>query len=547
MKNNCYEQYLRWVKNAEQPEVKNQLQEMQDDAELIKNCFYKNLQFGTGGLRGIMNAGTNCLNFYTVAKTTQGIANYMSEHKLSKVAVTYDSRNNSQYFAQTVATVFAANGISVFITNECMPTPFLSFAVRRLSCDIGINITASHNSYEYNGYKVYSSDGCQITDNLADCIAKYIQCVDEFAVPTYQWHKAVAGGTIKFVKDSVIVDYLNAVFQQGLFCCSTVKVAYSPLNGAGYVLVPKILKMAGVKHLYCVDKQSYPDGNFPTCTQPNPEKDDAMSMVVQTAHDFDCDVAIATDPDCDRAGVFVKHHGEYKRITGNEVGIVLLDFIISVMGKNAVRNKILLKTIVTTSLAEKMANNYEMETTNTLTGFKYIGEKITELEKSDKFLFAFEESCGYLKGNYVRDKDGVLAAMLIVEAVEYYKQKKLTLIDRLNEIYRQYGIYLHQLVSYRFEGQSGENRKQKLLLQLRQSGIDMLAGSKVVKVVDFLCQTELPLPKADVLKFVADDAELVIRPSGTEPLIKAYITVCSDNDAELKMKQIKQMLSKMFY
>lgn len=546
MKNNYYEQYLRWVKNAEQPEVKSQLRKMQNDAELIQNCFYKNLQFGTGGLRGIMNAGTNCLNYYTVAKTTQGIANYMTERALNKVAVTYDSRNNSQYFAQTVATVFAANGISVFITSECRPTPFLSFAVRCLSCDIGINITASHNPSEYNGYKVYGSDGCQITDGLADCIAKCIRGVDEFSVLTCQWNKAVADGAIKFVNDSVIAGYLNEVFHQSLFCCSTVKVAYSPLNGAGYVLVPKILKMVGVKHLYSVDKQSYPDGDFPTCPSPNPEKDDAMSLVVQTARDFDCDVAIATDPDCDRAGVFVKHSGKYTRLTGNEVGIVLLDFIISIMGKSAVRNKILLKTIVTTSLAEKIANNFGIEVINTLTGFKYIGEKITELEKSDKFLFAFEESCGYLKGNYVRDKDGVLAAMLIAEAVEYHKQKGWTLVDRLNAIYRQYGTYLHQLVSYRFEGESGENRKRQLLLKLRQTGIDMLAGSKVVKTVDFLCQTELSVPKSDVLKFVANGAELVIRPSGTEPLIKAYITVCSDTDAELKIQQINQMLSKMF-
>lgn len=555
--NDYKKQYELWLEKVTDEDVKKSLLGMSD--EEIKNAFSFDLSFGTAGLRGVMSAGTDRMNVYTVYKATEGIARYMKDKGMSSCAITYDSRINSKRFSQIAAATLARGGIYVYITDECMPTPFLSFIVRRLDCDLGINVTASHNPGVYNGYKVYDSCGCQLTDEAANEVTEYIEQVDMFERPLPKFEdylkttlrdKKLIVGDIENLYDG---DYTECVLDETMYKSRVLNVAYTPLNGAGYRIVPRVLK-AGVQNLYVVPEQSYPDGNFTTCPYPNPEKDEALRLVIKLAEETHADIAIANDPDSDRLGVAVNDGEKFVRLTGNEVGVLLTDYVLSMLKQcgKLPDNAIVVKTIVTSKMVNAIAAKYGVEAVDVLTGFKYIGDVINKLEQKgekERFVFGFEESCGYLKGTYVRDKDGVIAAALIAECASYYKKEQgKTLLDRLNELYAEFGNYLMETVSYRFEGADGAEIKRQLLDSLRGNPLKDVAGESVTAYCDFLTQTEYDLPKADVMRFnCADGSQLIVRPSGTEPLIKCYITtVGGKQSCKRRLEAIKNSLNKIF-
>lgn len=547
------EKYEEWLKKVTDEDVKRGLAAMADDPERIENCFYKDLEFGTGGLRGELGAGSNCLNIYTIRRVTQGIADSMKHYGQKVACVSCDSRNYSELFKETVAEVFAKNGIKTYITKELMPTPFLSYITRNYQADIGVMITASHNPAKYNGYKVYGSDGCQLTDNAANELIGYIENVDPFEVSTGSLDEYIAAGLVNYVDDAVIEKYLETVFGQHIDMADGLDVTYSALNGTGYKLVPEMLRRMNVKTLSLVDEQCHPDGNFPTCSYPNPEKPEALALGIETAKKNRSDILIATDPDADRVGTAVLHGGEYVLLTGNEVGVLLTDYLLSMKKANNTLppRPVIVKTIVTTDLVRKVAAEYDAEIFDVLTGFKYIGDVIGKLERKgeeNRYVLGFEESYGYLSGTYVRDKDAVNASMLVAEMTAYYKKKNMTLVDRLNEIYDRFGYYEHKLISFDFPGADGQAKLSRLLAQLRADLPRELAGRKVVKVIDYLTQTEADLPKSNVLSFTADDGtKLIIRPSGTEPIIKMYLTATkSKHENEEIFAKMQKMLEQIF-
>ena len=547
------EKYEEWLKKVTDEDVKRGLAAMADDPERIENCFYKDLEFGTGGLRGELGAGSNCLNIYTIRRVTQGIADSMKHYGQKVACVSCDSRNYSELFKETVAEVFAKNGIKTYITKELMPTPFLSYITRNYQADIGVMITASHNPAKYNGYKVYGSDGCQLTDNDANELIGYIENVDPFEVSTGSLDEYIAAGLVNYVDDAVIEKYLETVFGQHINMADGLDVTYSALNGTGYKLVPEMLRRMNVKTLSLVDEQCHPDGNFPTCSYPNPEKPEALALGIETAKKNRSDILIATDPDADRVGTAVLHGGEYVLLTGNEVGVLLTDYLLSMKKANNTLSPrpVIVKTIVTTDLVRKVAAEYDAEIFDVLTGFKYIGDVIGKLERKgeeNRYVVGFEESYGYLSGTYVRDKDAVNASMLVAEMTAYYKKKNMTLVDRLNEIYDRFGYYEHKLISFDFPGADGQAKLSRLLAQLRADLPRELAGRKVVKVIDYLTQTEADLPKSNVLSFTADDGtKLIIRPSGTEPIIKMYLTATkSKHENEEIFAKMQKMLEQIF-
>ena len=547
------EKYEEWLNKVTDEDVKRGLAAMADDPERIENCFYKDLEFGTGGLRGELGAGSNCLNIYTIRRVTQGIADSMKHYGQKVACVSCDSRNYSELFKETVAEVFAKNGIKTYITKELMPTPFLSYITRNYQADIGVMITASHNPAKYNGYKVYGSDGCQLTDNAANELIGYIENVDPFEVSTGSLDEYIAAGLVNYVDDAVIEKYLETVFGQHINMADGLDVTYSALNGTGYKLVPEMLRRMNVKTLSLVDEQCHPDGNFPTCSYPNPEKPEALALGIETAKKNRSDILIATDPDADRVGTAVLHDGEYVLLTGNEVGVLLTDYLLSMKKANNTLppRPVIVKTIVTTDLVRKVAAEYDAEIFDVLTGFKYIGDVIGKLERKgeeNRYVLGFEESYGYLSGTYVRDKDAVNASMLVAEMTAYYKKKNMTLVDRLNEIYDRFGYYEHKLISFDFPGADGQAKLSRLLAQLRADLPRELAGRKVVKVIDYLTQTEADLPKSNVLSFTADDGtKLIIRPSGTEPIIKMYLTATkSKHENEEIFAKMQKMLEQIF-
>ena len=547
------EKYEEWLKKVTDEDVKRGLAAMADNPERIENCFYKDLEFGTGGLRGELGAGSNCLNIYTIRRVTQGIADSMKHYGQKVACVSCDSRNYSELFKETVAEVFAKNGIKTYITKELMPTPFLSYITRNYQADIGVMITASHNPAKYNGYKVYGSDGCQLTDNAANELIGYIENVDPFEVSTGSLDEYIAAGLVNYVDDAVIEKYLETVFGQHINMADGLDVTYSALNGTGYKLVPEMLRRMNVKTLSLVDEQCHPDGNFPTCSYPNPEKPEALALGIETAKKNRSDILIATDPDADRVGTAVLHGGEYVLLTGNEVGVLLTDYLLSMKKANNTLSPrpVIVKTIVTTDLVRKVAAEYDAEIFDVLTGLQYIGDVLGKLERKgeeNRYVLGFEESYGYLSGTYVRDKDAVNASMLVAEMTAYYKKKNMTLVDRLNEIYDRFGYYEHKLISFDFPGADGQAKLSRLLAQLRADLPRELAGRKVVKVIDYLTQTEADLPKSNVLSFTADDGtKLIIRPSGTEPIIKMYLTATkSKHENEEIFAKMQKMLEQIF-
>lgn len=524
------QRYDVWRRKATDAEVRRQLDEMQGDEKRIQDCFYKDLEFGTAGQRGVLGAGTNCLNVYTVSKTTQGLADYLGANKATKVFISYDSRINSKLFAETAARVLAQNGITAYITKELQPTPFVSFGTREMRCDAGIMITASHNPSKFNGYKVYGADGCQITDEAAALITAAIEKVDPFDVRPSGFDEAFAAGLIQYVPDEVYAEFLNRVKKQHLRDCGDIKITYSPLNGTGWKFVPEILKEIGVKNLNIVMEQYEPDGNFPTCPYPNPEKKEALSLGLKYAAEADSDLFIATDPDADRVGVAVKHGGGYVILTGNEMGLCLLSYLLEERSARGTlpAHPVVVKTIVTTNLAEKIAAKYGAETRNVLTGFKYIGDQMNRLAadgRIDDFIMGYEESCGYLVGDHARDKDAVVACMVLAECADSLKARGMTLVDKLNAIYDEFGRYSHRTISKEFAGASGSARMKELLDAFRAADVREVGGKKVLEKIDLLGKNVLGLPSSNVIILnLEDNAQLIVRPSGTEPLIKFYMT-----------------------
>jgi len=495
---------------------------------LLDNKNYRELTFGTGGMRALIGDGTNRMNIYTVKRATLGIVKYLKatnpdSKKVLSAAVCYDNRNSSDLFAQIVADTFAENGIKTYITPELAPTPFLSFCVRELKCDVGVMITASHNPKEYNGYKVYNSAGCQVTDNAAGEISKHIR-------ESYTWDEKAqtASEKVEKVPKPVYEKYVDATIKErvGEKFTDGFGVAYTPLHGAGARFILEVLQKVGVKNVHTVESQMTPDPEFTNCKNPNPEKPASMEMVIDLAKKTGSALAFATDPDADRIGVAVLHNNEYSLLTGNEVAVLLSDYLLS---KSELKNPIIIKTIVTTVLIDKIAAKYGAQVINTLTGFKYIGEQMDRIED---FLFGCEESYGYLKGTHVRDKDAIVACMLICEMAMHYKEKGKTLVDALNGIYAEHGHCTHKLLTYEFKGLQGEIEKQKLLTEFRTNPPTKFASVPVVSTIDYLNQTEKDLPKSDILEYnlanTSSQYQIIIRPSGTEPLIKVYIAAIGD-------------------
>lgn len=543
MEQNIKNEYNRWRKCVKESDLQRELQEMDRQEDLIADAFYRNLAFGTGGLRGVIGVGTNRMNVYTVAKASQGLADYIcknfSEEKRS-IAVSYDSRIKSDYFAKVACGVFAANGIHAYIYSELMPTPCLSFAVRSLGCAAGIMVTASHNPSKYNGYKVYGADGCQITTEAASMILAEIDKLDLFEdVNKMSFEEGVQKEIVSYIPDRVYDEFTEKVKAESLLSDNVsvdknVSIVYSPLNGTGLKPVLRALKESGYTNITVVKEQEKPDGNFPTCPYPNPEMRKAMELGIKYAKKYDADLLLATDPDCDRVGIAVKDkNGKHILMSGNEVGMLLLDYICTrriAMGTMP-KDPVMIKTIVTIDMAERIAAHYGVRTINVLTGFKFIGEQIGLLEKQGKeksYIFGFEESYGYLSGGYVRDKDAVNGAFLICEMFAYYASRETTLPEKLEELYQTYGYCLNTLHSYEFDGVSGFEKMQRIMEDFRE-GVSLFAGKRVLKCLDY-SQGLDGLPKSDVLKYLLEgNCSVVVRPSGTEPKLKTYISVSAES------------------
>lgn len=558
------QKYRLWCEKAvKDADIIKELDRIKDNEEAISDAFYKDLEFGTGGLRGIIGAGTNRMNVYTVGKASQGLAEYVnSVNKKGKIAIAYDSRIKSELFARTAASVFAANGIKVYIYKELMPTPMLSYAVRKLGCNAGVVITASHNPAKYNGYKAYGPDGCQLGLDAAQYVLSIMNKVDIFDdVKSVDFETAVNDNKIEFIKENVIEDYLNCV----LTCrvepnadVKSLKVIYSPLHGTGNKPVRKILEKIGVEKVTVVPEQELPDGNFPTAPYPNPEIKQAFECALKLAESVKPDLLLATDPDCDRVGIAIDAGKEYKLLSGNDVGALLLDFVLSRRKENGTlpNNPIAVKTIVTTELCKKIADNYKCEIIDVLTGFKFIGEQITKLEEKgeeNRFVFGMEESYGYLGGSYVRDKDAVIASMLICEMAAFYKEKGLLLTDVLEGLYKKYGYYFCSQKSFTCEGESGMKQIAGIMEALRNNIPKSIADEKVVRADDYEKslsfnlengeKSKIILPISNVLCYIlADGSSLIVRPSGTEPKIKIYLSAVgkTEKDAEYKRKALEK-------
>lgn len=552
---NFMKSYNDWCQYAiEDNDLVNELENIKDNENEIYERFYKSLTFGTAGLRGIIGAGTNRMNIYVVRQATQGLANYIiNKYGKGSVAISHDSRIKADLFMNEAARVLAANGIKVYITSELQPTPVLSYLVRYFKCQAGIMVTASHNPAAYNGYKAYGEDGCQMTDVAAGLVYDEICKIDIFNnVKTIDFDEAVGKGLIEYVKDDVYDSYLEKVMEQQInpeICKGTdLKVVYTPLNGCGNKLVRKVLAKIGVTDVTIVPEQELPDGNFTTCPYPNPEIREALQKGLELCEKVQPDLLLATDPDADRVGIAVKDYdGSYRLITGNENGIMLTDYILSSRKSNNTlpENPVVVKTIVSTKLINKLCEKYGCELKNVLTGFKYIGEVILNLEKNNeenRFVFGFEESYGYLAGSYVRDKDAVVASMLVCEMAAYFKRQGKSLAEVIDGLYAEYGNYLNKTVAFQFDGAAGMQKMGEIMASIRENSPEEICGYKVVKISDYLLskekdmqtgeQVEINLPKSDVIAFnLENDHAVIVRPSGTEPKIKLYITAVG-NSAE---------------
>ena len=534
--------YDLWCARAvEDPDLRAELAAVQGDEAAVADRFYRDLAFGTGGLRGVIGAGSNRMNIYTIRRATQGLADYINAEGLpKKVAVAHDSRIKGDLFSREAARVLAANGITACLYPRLEPTPALSWAVRYLGCGAGICVTASHNPAQYNGYKVYGADGCQITLEAAAKVLAAIGQHDYFDSPKLvDYDEAVAAGTIRAIPDACLSDFVDAVLAlRPGNDVSKLKLVYTPLNGSGLEPVKLLLERMGVTQLTVVPEQAQPDGNFPTCPYPNPEIRQAMEAGLKLCDAVRPDLMIGTDPDCDRMGAAVPDgQGGYRLITGNEMGVLLLDYICRTRTANGTMPEapVAVTTIVSTDMADPIARKYGVELRRTLTGFKFIGEQIGLLEAeghAERYIFGFEESYGYLSGGHVRDKDGVNAVMLACEAAAWYAARGMSLLDAVNALYKEYGFYRSALKSYTFEGESGMRTMQGIMARLRADEPFIIAGYGVDKVTDYQ-RSGTGLPKADVLEYrLENGAKLMVRPSGTEPKIKVYLSAVAGSEAE---------------
>ena len=558
--NTAKELYDRWLAQPElDTAVAEELHGIAGDDAAITDRFYRDLEFGTGGLRGVLGAGTNRMNLYTVRKATQGLADYLNATDLpKKIAIAHDSRNNGELFTREAARVLAANGITACVYPRLEPTPALSWAVRYLGCGAGVCITASHNPAKYNGYKVYGTDGCQITLEVADKILAAIEKVDCFdGVKLVDYEAGVQAGRIVSIDDKCLDDFVQAVYDQRVgdgTGIEQLKLVYTPLNGTGNKPVRTILNRIGIQEVTVVKEQENPDGNFTTCPYPNPEIREALQLGLQYCDQVKPDLLLATDPDADRVGIAVPDgKGGYALFSGNEVGAMLLEYICEqrVQKGTMPKHPVAVKTIVTTDIVEAICKAYGVELIEVLTGFKFIGEQIGFLEEKgeeDRYIFGFEESYGYLAGSYVRDKDAVVASMLICEMAAYYRTKGISMMQARENLYQKYGVYVHAQHSFTFEGESGMIRMQNIMEHLRIHRPEQIDNLKVIQFADYEKQvsidlttgteTAITLPQSNVLSFTLEQgAKVIIRPSGTEPKIKAYYTTTAATEAEAAAKK----------
>ncbi len=550
------ESYNQWCQSAtDDKDLIAELESIKDNKDEIYERFYRSLEFGTAGLRGVIGAGTNRMNIYVVRHATQGLANYVnSKFGGGAVAISHDSRIKADLFMIEAAKVLAANGIKAYITSELQPTPVLSFLVRDLKCQAGIMVTASHNPARYNGYKAYGEDGCQMTDVAAGIVYDEICKLDIFKdVKTMDFDEAISKGLIEYVADEVYDRYIGNVKKQqineGICKCADLKVVYTPLNGTGNKLVRRVLGEIGVEDIKIVKEQEMPDGNFTTCPYPNPEIKEALQKGLELCEVEKPDLLLATDPDADRVGIAViDSDGSYRLLTGNETGIMLTDYILSNRKRLGTlpEKPIIVKTIVTSIMIDRLCEKYGCELKNVLTGFKYIGEVILNLEpanETDRFVFGFEESYGYLAGSYVRDKDAVVASMLICEMAAYYKKQGKTLAQVIDAMYEEYGYYKNTTLSFSFDGAAGMQKMADIMASLRANSPAEVSGMKVVKFSDFKESVEkdlvagtekvIELPKSNVLAYYLEgNNAAIVRPSGTEPKIKIYITAVGKDKAD---------------
>lgn len=540
-----------WLENITSKE-KEELLEFSNDENELKERFYKNLEFGTGGLRGIIGIGSNRINRYTISKATQGVANYMNnvlKYNNMSVAIAYDTRYKSEEFAKEVALVFAGNNIKAYLFKEARPVPELSFAVRKLNTTMGIVITASHNPSIYNGYKVYNNKGVQINPETAIEIIDEINKIDIFKdIKKIDKDDAIKYNKLEFILENIENEFIDYTFSKRINDSiekSDIKVLYTPLHGTGKVPVVEILKRRKLKNFDIVKEQMIADSKFSTVKVPNPEEYESYSLALKQAKNSNPDIILATDPDCDRVGVMVKDNNEkYINLTGNQIGILLVDYILSTK-EEINKNKVIINTIVTSALGGEIAKDYGVESFSTLTGFKYIGEKITEFDiTNNEFLFGYEESYGYLYGTEVRDKDAVIASMLIVEMAAYYKNNRSSLIDKLEEIYKKYGYYSEGLVAFKYEGIEGIKKIENIMKTFRKKDIGKISIYNVKNKIDYLLDTTF-LRKANVIKYFLEDGSWVaLRPSGTEPKIKIYFSIKGETevDSKNKLDKIKKFL-----
>lgn len=540
--------YSEWLEKAvADPDLNAELESIKGNDDEILDRFYKSLEFGTAGLRGVIGAGTNRMNVYTVGRATQGLADYLNANfENPSIAIGYDSRIKSEYFSKEAAKVLAANGVKVYIYDELEPTPCLSFAIRKFHTSSGIILTASHNPGKYNGYKCYDRRGYQMTDEAAEETYNYIQKVDYFTgIKSMDFDKALESGMIEYIGEDVIEEFLDEVQKQCInpeICKNAgLKVIYTPLNGTGNKPVRKILDRIGIKDVYVVPEQEMPDGNFPTCPYPNPEIEQVFECGLKMADEIKPDILLATDPDCDRVGIAVPDKaGKLVLMSGNEVGAMLLNYILSQKKAKGTLSDtaIAVKSFVSTDLAEEIAKKYGCAFKNLLTGFKYIGELITNLEeegRADDFVMGFEESYGYLAGTHARDKDAVVGSMMICEMASYYKMQGKSLVEVMDDIYSEFGYYCNIVKSYEFEGAAGMEKMAQIMNSLRENPPTEFAGTPVTYIGDYMTSTakyldtgreeKIDLPKSNVLAYkTADGNGVIVRPSGTEPKIKTYIT-----------------------
>lgn len=541
----CRSLYDLWREKVTDPELQADLKAMGEsgDEAVIEDAFYRTLEFGTAGLRGVLGAGTNRMNIHTVGQATQGIANFIkgraNDGEPGTVAICYDSRINSQLFAHTAASVLAANGIKSYVYPRLQPTPALSFATRYLGSAIGINVTASHNPSKYNGYKVYGPDGCQIASDIADAITQAIEGVDMFDdVRTMPFEDAQAAGLATYIQEEVLDAFLDSVYDQHVEQeQSDLRVVYTPLNGTGLECVTRILERIGVTDIHVVEEQSKPDGNFPTCPYPNPEIREALECGISLCEQVHPDLLLATDPDADRVGIAVKDGDDYQLLSGNEVGVLLLDFICRMRKENGTlpEHPVAVTTIVSTSLVDPVAAKYGVDMRRVLTGFKYIGGVIADLEQrgeKERFIFGFEESYGYLAGTHARDKDAVVASMLICQMARYYRTLGKNLYQAMQDIYREFGFHHNRTVSYAFEGSAGAETMASIMAGFRSQPLSEIAGYKVERFLDYQ-QGVGGLPSANVLEFDLEKGnKVIVRPSGTEPKVKVYLFTVGESASE---------------